>query len=53
MLEDLFSPLVGRGSAFADFDGDGDLDVVMTQTKGNPCSCVTIVIWGIIGFDSS
>ena len=33
---DLFKPLVGRGSAFADFDGDGDLDVVLTQTAGAP-----------------
>jgi len=31
---DLFKPLVGRGSAFADIDGDGDLDVVLTQTGG-------------------
>ena len=33
---DLFKPLVGRGSAFADIDGDGDLDVVLTQTGGAP-----------------
>jgi hypothetical protein len=33
---DLFKPIVGRGSAFADFDGDGDLDVVMTQIAGPP-----------------
>jgi len=33
---DLFKPIVGRGSAFADIDGDGDLDVVLTQTAGPP-----------------
>lgn len=33
---DLFQPLVGRGSAYADFDGDGDLDVVITQVNGPP-----------------
>jgi hypothetical protein len=33
---DLFQPIVGRGSAFADIDGDGDLDVVMTQVGGPP-----------------
>jgi hypothetical protein len=33
---DLFKPIVGRGSAFADIDGDGDLDVVLAQTGGPP-----------------
>jgi hypothetical protein len=31
---DLFLPLVGRGCAFADIDGDGDLDVVLTENGG-------------------
>jgi enediyne biosynthesis protein E4 len=33
---DLFRPIVGRGSAYADIDSDGDLDVVITQTGGKP-----------------
>lgn len=35
-LGDLTKPIVGRGSAFADIDGDGDLDVVMTQAGRAP-----------------
>jgi hypothetical protein len=27
---------VGRGSAFADIDGDGDLDIILTQAGGPP-----------------
>lgn len=34
--KDLFEPIVGRGSAFADIDGDGDLDVLLLQAGGKP-----------------
>ena len=34
--EDIFKPIVGRGSAYADIDGDGDQDVLLTQVGGSP-----------------
>jgi len=33
---DLFEPAGARGSAFADIDGDGDLDILITQASGAP-----------------
>ena len=33
---DLATPVVGRGSAYADIDGDGDLDIVITQVGARP-----------------
>jgi hypothetical protein len=35
-LGDLTTPIVGRGCATADVDGDGDLDVLLTQCPGKP-----------------
>jgi hypothetical protein len=35
-LGDLPKPIVGRGAAYADIDGDGDLDVLLTQINGPP-----------------
>lgn len=33
---DLAKPIVGRGATYADIDGDGDLDVLLTQIAGPP-----------------
>ena len=34
--EELYEPMVGRGSAYADIDKDGDLDFVIAQVNGPP-----------------
>jgi enediyne biosynthesis protein E4 len=33
---DFFRPMVGRGAAYADIDGDGDLDLLMTAVGRKP-----------------
>ena len=46
---DLVRPMVGRGSAFADLDGDGDLDVLITASGQAPDCSATISIWETTG----
>lgn len=33
---DLFQPIVGRGAAYADIDGDGDQDILLTSVADRP-----------------
>jgi hypothetical protein len=34
--KDFVNPMVGRGASFADIDGDGDLDLLITSVGGRP-----------------
>jgi hypothetical protein len=34
--EQISEPIVGRGAVYGDLDGDGDLDIVLTQVGGPP-----------------
>ena len=47
---DLVRPMVGRGSAFADLDGDGDLDVLITSSGRAAAAAATISNSDTTGF---
>ena len=50
---DFGKPIVGRGSAYADIDGDGDLDALIAASGSAGVCLATINSSGIIGYATS